>query len=65
MVSDEDEFVKAEAGMDEVNASAKVNPKSELENLFKQDEDLGKAVEKIFDETTEVVPKCWTEIAVK
>jgi len=47
----------AEAAMEEVSASAKVKPESGLKNLFEeigQDEDLGKAVEKIFDETTDL-----------
>ena len=54
MEFDEDKPVKAEAAIEEVTASAKVKPKSDLENLFEQDEDLGKAVEKIFDETTDL-----------
>ena len=54
MEFDENKPVKAEAVIEEVTASAKVKPKSDLENLFEQDEDLGKAVEKIFDETTDL-----------
>ena len=54
MEFDEDKSVKAEAAIEEVTASAKVKPKSNLENLFEQDEDLGKAVEKIFDETKDL-----------
>ena len=53
MEFDEDKPVKAEAAIEEVTASAK-KPKSDLENLFEKDEDLGKAVEKIFDETTDL-----------
>ncbi len=63
MKPDEDKFVKSEASKKNLAASAKVKPESELENLFEQigqDEDLGKAVEKIFDETTDL-----NEIQVK
>ncbi|MEA0970225.1 DUF5394 domain-containing protein [Candidatus Megaera venefica] len=59
----EDKFVKTEGAIEKLSASAKVKPESELENLFEeigQDEDLGKAVEKIFDEITDL-----NEIQVK
>jgi hypothetical protein len=63
MKPDEDKFVKTEGAIEKLSASAKVKPESELENLFEeigQDEDLGKAVEKIFDEITDL-----NEIQVK
>jgi len=63
MKADEDKFVKTEGLIEKLSASAKVKPESELENLFEeigQDEDLGKAVEKIFDEITDL-----NEIQVK
>ncbi len=63
MKPDEDKFVKTEGVIEKLSASAKVKPESELENLFEeigQDEDLGKAVEKIFDEITDL-----NEIQVK
>ncbi len=63
MKPDEDKFVKTEGAIEKLSASAKVKPESELENLFEeigQDEDLGKAIEKIFDEITDL-----NEIQVK
>lgn len=63
MKPDEDKFVKTEGVIEKLSASAKVKPESELENLLEeigQDEDLGKAVEKIFDEITDL-----NEIQVK
>ena len=63
MKPDEDKFVKTEGVIEKLSASAKVKPESELENLFEeigQDEDLGKAIEKIFDEITDL-----NEIQVK
>jgi len=63
MKPDEDKFVKTEGAIEKLSTSAKVKPESELENLFEeigQDEDLGKAVEKIFDEITDL-----NEIQVK
>ena len=63
MVSDEDKLLKDEASKKDLSASAKVKPEFELENLLEQigqDEDLGEAVEKIFDETTDL-----NEIQVK
>ena len=63
MVSDEDKLLKDEASKKDLSVSAKVKPEFELENLLEQigqDEDLGEAVEKIFDETTDL-----NEIKVK
>ena len=63
MKPDEDKFVKTEGAIEKLSVSAKVKPESELENLFEeigQDEDLGKAIEKIFDEITDL-----NEIQVK
>jgi len=63
MKPDEDKFVKTEGLIEKLSASVKVKPEPELENLFEeigQDEDLGKAVEKIFDEITDL-----NEIQVK
>ena len=63
MKPDEDKLVKTEGAIEKLSASAKVKPESELENLFEeigQDEDLGKAIEKIFDEITDL-----NEIQVK
>lgn len=54
---EEDKLIKTEAARENLDASAKVKPESELENIFEQighDEDLGKAVEKIFDETKDL-----------
>ncbi len=63
MKSDEEKVVKTEGSIEKLSTSAKVKPESELENLFEQigqDKDLGKLVEKIFDETADL-----NEIQVK